>query len=49
MRQMDPYQAIERIAEEKGQSMENDYGDIAKGVIILRKIRNKSKMAGENK
>ncbi|SHJ14237.1 hypothetical protein [Pseudobutyrivibrio xylanivorans] len=46
---LDPYQAIERIAEEQGESLENDYGDIAKGVIILRKVRNKSKMTGENK
>ena len=46
---LDPYQAIERIAEEQGQSVENNYGDIARGVIILRKVRNKSKMAGENK
>jgi hypothetical protein len=46
---LDPYQAIERIAEEQGESLENDYGDIAKGVIILRKVRTKSKMTGENK
>ena len=44
---LDPYQAIERIAEENDIQIENDYGDIARGVVILRKVRNKSKMTGE--
>ena len=42
-----PLQAIERISEEKGYIIENKYDDISRGVIILRRIRNKYKATGE--
>ena len=38
---LDPYQAIERIHETLGVEMENDFGDIVKGVMAMRKVRNK--------
>ena len=41
---MDPYQAIDRMSEELGVSLEEDIYDIARGVVILRKVRSKSKV-----
>lgn len=38
---LDPYQAIERIHEELDIEMENDFSDIEKGVIAIRKVRNR--------
>lgn len=38
---LDPMQAIERIMEETGQDKQEDIGDIARGVIALRKVRNR--------
>lgn len=38
---LDPYQAIERMSEELGMNLEEDMYDIARGVVILRKVRSK--------
>lgn len=38
---LDPLQAIERIMEEIGQEEQKENDDIAKGVIALRKVRNR--------
>jgi hypothetical protein len=39
---LDPLQAIERIIEETEPDEQSGLDDIAKGVIVLRKVRNKS-------
>lgn len=38
---LDPLQAIERIAEESGQQSSDAIDDISRGVIALRKVRNR--------
>lgn len=38
---LDPAQAIERIMEESGQSLDKEMDDISRGVIALRKVRNR--------
>lgn len=40
---LDPLQAIERIEEDKGLDKTESLDDIARGVIILRKVRNNRK------
>ncbi len=39
---LDPQQAIERILEEIGSENTAEIDDIARGVIILRRVRNKA-------
>lgn len=38
---LDPVQAIDRIMEESGQSLDEGLDDISRGVIALRKVRNR--------
>ncbi len=46
---LDPLQAIERIMEEIEPEEQREMSDIAKGVIALRKVRNRSKKKMEDK
>ncbi len=40
---LDPRQAIERISEASGFGITNEASDISKGVIALRKVRNRTR------